>query len=525
VVVGFSLVPPETARPLAAVVLPLVGSWAAGWIVHASRSLSGRERLAWTFGGATVAAFTVGQGILAWYTLVGQPVPVWGLPDLFFLSGFAALLTCLLLQPQAAQKPYERVRLILDMTAGVIALFVLLWVTTLSTLASSVSWSDARTVGDLTYAVVDGLVLAGVMVVVIRPARYRLDPRLILGAAALAASSAVDVINLGTVGVVEAGDPLSALWLVGFGLASLLAGIVGSPPDRLADREHTQRRRTGMIAAYGAVLGVVGILVHDLIVGPVNSDRAVVGAGVVVLGALTVARQAAAIRENRLLVEDARDRLISSVSHELRTPLTIAIGFTEILRTRADSLAAVERQEIFDLTSRSLDQLSRLVSDLLMVQRGHLDPRTLKLFPIRADELAERAVSTLDDYLVDSVEVDVASDLKAQTDADRAVQVLAAMLDNALKYGRPPVRLRAYERGGMVVFEVHDGGPGVSGRHQDEMWEAFERGAHRLDAQLPGTGLGLTTVRALTQALGGSVGYRRSPDLGGACFEISLPLV
>jgi signal transduction histidine kinase len=472
-----------------------------------------------------VAAFTIGQGILAWHTLSGQPLPVWGSQDLFFLGGFGALLACLLLQPQAAQKPYERVRLILDMAAGVIALSILMWVTTLSKLASEFSWADARVVGDLTYAVVDGLVLAGVMVVLVRPARYRLDLRLILGAFALAASSAVDMINLGTSSVVEAGDPLSALWLVGFGLASLLAGIVGSPPDRLPDREHRRTRRSGMVAAYGAVLGVVAVLVHDLTVGPVNSNRAVVGAGVVVLGAVTVARQAAAIKENRLLVEAARDRLISSVSHELRTPLTAAVGFTDILRTRSDSLAPIERDEFVALTSRSLDQLSRLVSDLLMVQRGYLDPRTLRVFPVRADELAERAMATLDEKFVHAVSVDVPSDLKAQTDADRTVQVLAALLDNAFKYGQPPVRLRAYQKGTMVVFEVHDAGAGVSGRHQDEMWEAFERGAHRLDAQLPGSGLGLTTARALTQALGGSIAYRRSVELGGSCFEVSVPQV
>jgi K+-sensing histidine kinase KdpD len=188
-----------------------------------------------------------------------------------------------------------------------------------------------------------------------------------------------------------------------------------------------------MIAAYGAVLGVVGVLVHDLTVRPVDSNRAIVGAGVVVLGALTVARQAAAIKENRLLVEAARNRLISSVSHELRTPLTAAVGFTEILLTRSDSLAASERNEIVELTSQSLDHLSRLVSDLLMVQRGYLDPRTLRLCSVRADELAERAMSTVDERFVDSVEVEVPSDLKAHTDPDRTVQVLAALLDNALK--------------------------------------------------------------------------------------------
>ncbi|MDP3985038.1 MAG: HAMP domain-containing sensor histidine kinase [Acidimicrobiia bacterium] len=524
--VGLRLIPSEMARVLAGWALPLAGGWSAVLIVVSARALGGRERVAWTLAGGAVGAFAAGQGTWTWHVLVvGESMPAWGLQDVFFVGAFGAVLGSLLLMPQAAQQPYERLRLIFDMSAGVVALLVLVWVTRLGDLAEAVSrGADARTVSDLVYAVVDGLVLAGVMVVLVRPARYRFDPRVLLGALALVASAVVDFANVDADrGVVEPGDPVSALWLVAFGLTFLLGGVVGSAPDRLPDPEQAGRRRSGMVAAYGAVLGVVGVLVYDLTVGLPSSDRAVVGVGVVVLGALAVARQSAAIRENRLLVETARDRLVASVSHELRTPLTAAVGFTELLRTRWDSLPEAERIEIMTLTGRSLEQLSRLVSDLLMVQRGYLDSRTLRLGPVRADELAVRSVAALPELAVHDVEVDVPSDLKAETDPDRAVQILTGLLDNAFKYGRPPVTLRARPRGEMVVFEVHDAGPGIAARHQVDIWEAFERGAHRLDAQRPGSGLGLTTARALARALGGSIGYRRSRELGGACFEVSLP--
>ena len=474
--------------------------------------------------GGAVGAFAAGQAITAWRLLVlNEPILGLGWQDVFFLAGFGFLLACLLFLPQAAQRPSERVRLMLDMTAGVIALFILLWVTSLGDRAATATWDDARSVGDLIYAVVDGLVLAGVMVVLLRPARYRFDPRLALGALALGASSVVDLANVSIGGVVEPGDPLSALWLIGFGIAALLGGIVGSPPERVPEAGHSGTRRSGLIAAYGAVLGVVGVLVYDLIVGLSASDRAVVGTGVVLLGALTVARQSAANRENRLLVEGARNRLISSVSHELRTPLTSAVGFTELLRGRWQSLPASERVELLDLTSRALRQLSHLVSDLLMVQRGYLDPHTLRPSTVKASELAELSLAALPASSAADIEIHVPSNLMVVTDPERGVQVLAALLDNAFKYGRPPVWLRARPQGGMVVFEVHDAGPGVMARHQDDMWEAFERGVHRLDAQLPGSGLGLTTARAITRALGGSITYRRSPELGGACFEVSMP--
>lgn len=64
--------------------------------------------------------------------------------------------------------------------------------------------------------------------------------------------------------------------------------------------------------------------------------------------------------------------------------------------------------------------------------------------------------------------------------------------------------------------------PGVLACHRDDMWEAFERRAHRLDAQQPGSVSGSRRPER-SRALGGSMSYRRSPELGGACFEISMP--
>ncbi len=501
--------------------LPIIGVWASVLIASSARKLTGRDRVAWTLTGGTALAFAAGQATLAWYALTETTMPAWGLPDLFFLAGFGSLLAFLLLLPQSAQSPFERVRLMLDMATGVIALFVLLWVTTVGQLAAAASRGDARSIGDLVYTVVDGLILAGLILVLLRPAKFKFDPRLLLAGLALGTSSAVDVINIGTGSFVVAGEPLSALWLIAFGLITLLGGIVGSPPKRRLDHD-PRPRRSGMVAVYLAVLGVIALLMYDLVVGLSPSNRAVEGVGVVVLGALIVARQTAAIKENRMLVEHARDRLISSVSHELRTPLTVAIGFTELLRTRGDSLDPSERAEIVTLAGQSLAELSRLVSDLLMVQRGHLDLHSLKLGPVNAGDIASRAQAVLSELGV-GLEVDIADDLKVVTDADRAVQVLAALLDNAFKYGKAPVRLSVRSKDGMVVFEVHDSGSGVPARHNEDIWQAFERGAHRLDAQRPGTGLGLTTARAVTQALGGSAEYHRSAEFGGACFLMALP--
>jgi two-component system sensor histidine kinase AdeS len=57
-----------------------------------------------------------------------------------------------------------------------------------------------------------------------------------------------------------------------------------------------------------------------------------------------------------------------------------------------------------------------------------------------------------------------------------------------------------------------------------DVWSRFQRGEHDLDAKLPGSGLGLSLVRSLATAHGGTASYRRSEKLGGACFVVRLPM-
>ncbi|MFO7700727.1 MAG: ATP-binding protein, partial [Acidimicrobiia bacterium] len=60
-------------------------------------------------------------------------------------------------------------------------------------------------------------------------------------------------------------------------------------------------------------------------------------------------------------------------------------------------------------------------------------------------------------------------------------------------------------------------------RHELRVWERFERGPNRLNAAVPGSGIGLAVVQAIAQAHGGTARYVRSADLGGACIIVTLP--
>jgi K+-sensing histidine kinase KdpD len=71
---------------------------------------------------------------------------------------------------------------------------------------------------------------------------------------------------------------------------------------------------------------------------------------------------------------------------------------------------------------------------------------------------------------------------------------------------------------------VHDDGDGVPMKYQTDIFERFERGEHRFDTTVPGSGIGLSVARDLLIAHGTTIVYRQSERLGGACFEFALPV-
>ncbi len=75
---------------------------------------------------------------------------------------------------------------------------------------------------------------------------------------------------------------------------------------------------------------------------------------------------------------------------------------------------------------------------------------------------------------------------------------------------------------GRRIIEVHDDGSGIDPRDAELLWERFRRGSQD-DGRVAGAGLGLARVRALAHAHGGEASYRRSEELGGACFALDLP--
>jgi signal transduction histidine kinase len=197
------------------------------------------------------------------------------------------------------------------------------------------------------------------------------------------------------------------------------------------------------------------------------------------------------------------------------------LGFLAILHYNEVSGPA-ERAEMIGVVHHQANYLARIVQDLLLLADGDPGRMALTMGAVNVRRTVEHALNSTS-ISHDRVVVEAPNDLVAHVDGERLEQVLVNLITNADRYGGDRCMIRAIPRGGALVIEVHDAGPGVPKRHELLIWDRFERGPNRYNASIPGTGIGLAVVAAIAEAHGGSVGYRRSEVLGGGCFWIELP--
>lgn len=218
--------------------------------------------------------------------------------------------------------------------------------------------------------------------------------------------------------------------------------------------------------------------------------------------------------QNRRLLELDRlkTQFLTNVSHEMRTPLIGMLGGVELL---ADAPDGAVREEVAGAVQRSGEQLLELVDrllDLAKLQDGNLlvQPRLCRPGRIVREVVERFSEAAQAKGLVLSCDVGELVDVERKTDPTRLRQVLAALLDNAIRFtqqGRVEVTLRLLQDGDGERLEVavQDTGPGVPVEFIPRMFEPFSQADGSLTREHSGAGLGLTMARRIAQCLGGQL--------------------
>jgi PAS domain S-box-containing protein len=245
--------------------------------------------------------------------------------------------------------------------------------------------------------------------------------------------------------------------------------------------------------------------------------------------AAEVERQLSREQLARAIAEEAvrvRDDFVAVAGHELKTPLSALLMQLEGIRRAKRSGRSVSYEDRFEKIARSADRLHKLINQLLDVSR--ISAGRLKLEPERFDLVAliHELVSRFADASPQAganISVGGADSIEGEWDRLRVEQILTNLLSNALKYGEGrPVEIEARIREGQAVVQVTDHGIGIDPRHQEKIFQRFERAVAA--REYGGFGLGLWISRRFVEALHGSIRVQSRPG-AGSTFTILLPLI
>ena len=219
-----------------------------------------------------------------------------------------------------------------------------------------------------------------------------------------------------------------------------------------------------------------------------------------------------------------RADFVSLVSHELRSPMAAVLGASQTLLQRWRELAPEQRESFLSLIADETSRLADLVSDVLDTSRIDAGTFPYTFADVDLEELA-REVAAAGELAQDEVRVRavVRGPLPVvHGDRERLRQVLINLVDNAVKSSPAggEVELKAAAGNGQILVEVTDRGPGIAREDHEVIFEKFGRAQGGLGR--PGTGLGLFIARSITEAHGGALVVRSSPEQG-ATFTVTLP--
>ncbi len=215
-----------------------------------------------------------------------------------------------------------------------------------------------------------------------------------------------------------------------------------------------------------------------------------------------------------------KNAFLSAISHELRTPLAVVHGTAATLKRLRGVMDPQVRDRLEDALLDQANRLSRLLSDLLDVNRLTRSGVGMAKEPFDVVRLVRDVVAS--SGLEDRAQLDLPQKLRIVADRVQVERIVVNLVSNAAKYAPDgTVRLRLTPRtGDGMLLEVHDEGPGIPVDELTRVFEPFHRSA--VDHPQPGTGIGLALVAEFARMHGGRAWAEHDPA-GGAHLYVALP--
>lgn len=293
---------------------------------------------------------------------------------------------------------------------------------------------------------------------------------------------------------------------------------LGQPLVSLIRASHVHE----MVAA--AIKGRDGETEFELSVQPPRQIQVTITTQQRGLGCVLICRDVTGLR----LLERMRRDFITNVSHELRTPVTIVRANAETLLEGA--INDEKHGPIFvQAILRNAERLERLIDGLLNLSSLENGRVELSIHEVSLNKIVQQVCSSLETRATDreqTLHFEVPEALVVLADAQALEQILTNLTDNAIKYSPPmsAIQVEAWREpeDGWIRLEVTDTGPGIAEHHQNRIFERF----YRVDAgrakKMGGSGLGLSIVKHLAEAMDCRLGLTSEPP-HGTTFWLLIP--
>ena len=225
-----------------------------------------------------------------------------------------------------------------------------------------------------------------------------------------------------------------------------------------------------------------------------------------------------------------KDEFLATLSHELRTPLSSILGWTQVLKLRADVLKPAEIKRAVEVIDRNARAQVRLIEDLLDLNRIMAGKVRLVVKQVSLLEIVQSVIESVEPG-AKAKDIRLESRLEADAppvagDSDRLQQVVWNLLSNAIKFtgkgGRVDVVLR--RAGASTVLSVADTGIGIPESFLPRVFDRFSQNDASTTRSFGGLGLGLAISKQLVELHGGTIRASSPGEGRGATFFVELPL-
>jgi signal transduction histidine kinase len=223
-------------------------------------------------------------------------------------------------------------------------------------------------------------------------------------------------------------------------------------------------------------------------------------------------------------IDHERRFLISAIAHDLRTPLFALRGY---LQAHQLGVGESSREDYLRLASAKAEQIDRLVSDLFEFSRLELVSERPEFTELSLSDLAKTSAAAFAQIAAargTEITIEADENVFVEGNADMLERVIANLLENALRYSKPPGVIRVavgVTDAREAWLTVSDNGPGVPEQDVPKLFEPLYRGDKARNEAGGGAGLGLSIAKRLIEAHGGNIGVH---NMNGAVFTVVLPL-